>query len=138
MSLALTGAALFAMYKVSSLKSVNNMPMLFDPELYALKRRAHAFSGIDPHAYESFRSGLDACEARINDPDESARTLYEALGHLDGIAMLSDQYEGDDLRETIENLSMEIALFMERKILSRAKRNGMRFHSRYLENKGIS
>jgi hypothetical protein len=137
MSLALTGAALFAIYKVSSLKSVNTMPMIFDPELYALKRRAHAFSGIDPPAYESFRSSLDACEARINDPEQSARTLYEALEHLDGIAMLSDQYEGD-LRETIENLSMEIALFMETKIRNRAKRNGMRFHSRYLENKGIS
>tara|TARA_B100000131_G_scaffold53378_1_gene48195 strand:+ start:231 stop:626 length:396 start_codon:yes stop_codon:yes gene_type:complete len=130
MTLVFTVGALTALYKISNFKHVRALPMVFDPELVALKRRAHAYSGIDPEAYHAFRRSLDLAEARIDDPDESTKALYEAIGHLDAIAMTGVEYEIDD---DIESISTSIGVLMETKIRERARYNNIAFHGRYLE-----
>jgi len=132
MALVFTGLALYAIYRVSTFEHAPvSPPKEIDLPMLAIRREAHAYSGIDPIAYERFTQELDRASSLIADPHESSRALYSAIDALQDLG-LDDRYE---VQDEVNALAYKLGMTFEQRIFDRAILENKMFAPRYLNER---
>lgn len=103
-------------------------------DITALKKEAHAFSGVNPDLFLMFHSNINLAQQYIGQVDISKKFLYISLQHLEDLGLSSET--GDSgVQEEIANIVFKIGYAFEKILMNEALNQGVRFRLKYLNNR---
>lgn len=101
------------------------------PFTHNIIQKAYKYSGIDPDSFNKFLEHLKLSTEKIDDPQISAKHLYDGLDYLEDIALYNNYDVHDEIREIITELAFEV----ETRILEKSLELNKPFNPRYLNDR---
>jgi hypothetical protein len=97
------------------------------------EREVHPYSGLDPDEWQKFKENVRAFEQE-EDPAVAARQLYAAMENIRNLGLGIQRPDDIETRDTLDGIAGRLALDGEYMLYTQAKKQGLYFFPRYLNN----
>jgi len=97
------------------------------------EREVYPYSGLDPDEWQRFKENVRAFEQE-EDVAVAARQLYAAMENIRNLGLGIQRPDDIETREELDGIADRLAMDGEYMLYNQAKKNGLYFFPRYLNN----
>ena len=97
-------------------------------------REVHPYSGLDPETWDLFQKHLTTFEDSKLSIEVRAAGLYSAVEDVRNLALFIRRSDDHELQDNLEEIATEIGIEGEEKLMHLAKKTGVYFFPKYLND----
>ena len=97
-------------------------------------RQVHPYSGLDPQTWDMFQTHLTTFENKTLSIHERSAALYASIEDVRNLALFIRRADDHEHQEKLEQIAVEIGIEGEEKLFEVAKKSGVYFFPKYLND----